>query len=96
MGFTSIWHWLVVLAIVLLVFGAGKLPKVAGDLAKGIKNFKSGLKDEDAAQADASRQLNQDAAPAGQPHGSATNAQAPTGGQPASSAAGRPAEPARS
>lgn len=47
MGFTSIWHWIVVLLIVLLLFGAGKLPKVMGDLAKGIKNFKSGLKDED-------------------------------------------------
>ncbi|MFN8925905.1 MAG: twin-arginine translocase TatA/TatE family subunit [Rhodospirillales bacterium] len=96
MGFTSIWHWLVVLVIVLLVFGAGKLPKVAGDLAKGIKNFKSGLKDEDAAQADAARQLHQDAAPAAQPQGSTTTAQAQTGGQPASANATRPAETARS
>lgn len=47
MGFTSIWHWVIVLLIVLLLFGAGKLPKVMGDLAKGIKNFKAGLKDED-------------------------------------------------
>ncbi|NYZ14256.1 twin-arginine translocase TatA/TatE family subunit [Azospirillum sp. RWY-5-1] len=46
MGLTSIWHWLIVLLIVLLLFGAGKLPKVMGDLAKGIKNFKAGLKDE--------------------------------------------------
>ena len=46
MGFTSIWHWIIVLLIVLLLFGAGKLPKVMGDLAKGIKNFKAGLKDE--------------------------------------------------
>jgi sec-independent protein translocase protein TatA len=45
MGFTSIWHWIIVLLIVLLLFGAGKLPKVMGDLAKGIKNFKAGLKD---------------------------------------------------
>ena len=54
MGFTSIWHWIIVLLIVLLLFGAGKLPKVMGDLAKGIKNFKAGLKDgeeEDAAPA---------------------------------------------
>lgn len=47
MGFSSIWHWIIVLLIVLLLFGAGKLPKVMGDLAKGIKNFKAGLKDED-------------------------------------------------
>lgn len=46
MGFSSIWHWLIVLVIVLLLFGAGKLPKVMGDVAKGIKNFKAGLKDE--------------------------------------------------
>lgn len=45
MGISSIWHWLIVLLVVLLVFGAGKLPRVMGDLAKGIKNFKSGMKD---------------------------------------------------
>ena len=37
---------LVLLAIVLIVFGAGKLPSVMGDLAKGIRNFKAGMKDE--------------------------------------------------
>ncbi|CAO3420790.1 twin-arginine translocase TatA/TatE family subunit [Azospirillum doebereinerae] len=47
MGFTSIWHWVIVLLIVLLLFGAGKLPKVMGDLAKGAKAFKAGLKDDD-------------------------------------------------
>lgn len=47
MGFSSIWHWIIVLLIVLLVFGAKKLPSVAGDLAKSIKNFKAGLKDQD-------------------------------------------------
>jgi sec-independent protein translocase protein TatA len=45
MGSFSIWHWLVVLAVVLLFFGAGRLPNVMGDLAKGIKNFKSGLRE---------------------------------------------------
>ncbi|MFD1624200.1 twin-arginine translocase TatA/TatE family subunit [Azospirillum griseum] len=45
MGFSSIWHWVIVLLIVLLLFGAGKLPKVMGDLAKGVKSFKAGLKD---------------------------------------------------
>ncbi|HEY0836954.1 MAG TPA: twin-arginine translocase TatA/TatE family subunit [Azospirillum sp.] len=67
MGSFSIWHWLVVLVIVLLLFGAGKLPKVAGDLAKGIKNFKAGLKDEDetaAPGADAKVLPNQPAPPA--------------------------------
>ena len=40
-------HWLVVLAIVLVLFGAGKLPRVMGDFAKGIKAFKSGMKEPD-------------------------------------------------
>jgi sec-independent protein translocase protein TatA len=47
MGSMSIVHWLVVLAIVLVLFGAGKLPRVMGDFAKGIKAFKLGMKDED-------------------------------------------------
>ena len=47
MGFTSAWHWILVLVVILIVFGAGKLPRVMGDLAKGIKNFKAGMKDDD-------------------------------------------------
>lgn len=39
---------LIILAIVMIIFGAGKLPSVMGDLAKGVRNFKAGLKDEDA------------------------------------------------
>jgi len=39
----SIWHVLVVLLVVLIVFGAGRLPHVMGDLGKGIRNFKAGL-----------------------------------------------------
>ena len=49
MGSFSVMHWAVVLLLVLLLFGAGKLPKVMGDLAKGVKNFKAGLKDEEEA-----------------------------------------------
>jgi sec-independent protein translocase protein TatA len=45
MDLMSITHWLVVLAIVLVLFGAGKLPTVMGDLAKGIKAFKTGISD---------------------------------------------------
>lgn len=47
MGSFSIWHWLVVLVIVLLLFGAGKIPKLMGDMAKGVKAFKSGLKEDE-------------------------------------------------
>jgi sec-independent protein translocase protein TatA len=46
MGSMSIGHWLIVLAIVLLLFGANKIPRLMGDLAKGIKAFKSGMKEE--------------------------------------------------
>lgn len=42
-------HWIVVLAIVMLLFGAGKIPRVMGDLAKGIKAFREGVKDADEA-----------------------------------------------
>jgi sec-independent protein translocase protein TatA len=47
MGGLSIWHWLIVLAVIVLLFGGGgKIPRLMGDFAKGIKSFKSGLKDE--------------------------------------------------
>jgi len=46
MGGLSIWHILLVLVVIMILFGAGKLPRVMGDLAKGIKSFKEGLKDE--------------------------------------------------
>jgi sec-independent protein translocase protein TatA len=43
----SLWHLLVVILVVVLVFGTKRLPNVMEDLAKGIKSFKKGLKDED-------------------------------------------------
>jgi len=45
MGSMSIWHWLILLVIVMLLFGAGKVPKLMGDMAKGVKAFKEGLKE---------------------------------------------------
>jgi len=42
----GIWQIVLILLIVLILFGAGKLPKVMGDVAKGVRNFKSGLKDD--------------------------------------------------
>jgi sec-independent protein translocase protein TatA len=47
MGFGSIWHWVIVLIIVVLLFGSGKISGIMGDVAKGIKAFKKGMKDED-------------------------------------------------
>jgi sec-independent protein translocase protein TatA len=51
MGSFSLMHWIVVLAIILILFGAGKLPRVMGDFAKGIKAFKAGMKEDDEAEA---------------------------------------------
>ncbi|QRG05147.1 twin-arginine translocase TatA/TatE family subunit [Xanthobacter dioxanivorans] len=47
MGSLSIWHWIVVLAVVLLLFGRGKISDLMGDVAKGIKSFKKGLAEDD-------------------------------------------------
>ncbi len=48
MGAFSIWHWLIVLVVVALMFGGrGKLSGLMGDAAKGIRAFKDGLKGED-------------------------------------------------
>jgi sec-independent protein translocase protein TatA len=46
MGGFTIWHWLIVLAVVMVLFGGkGKISGLMGDLAHGIRNFKEGLKD---------------------------------------------------
>ena len=51
MGSFSIWHWLIVLVVVLLLFGRGKIPELMGDMAKGIKSFKKGMSEDEAAEA---------------------------------------------
>jgi sec-independent protein translocase protein TatA len=43
----GIWQVVLILMIVLILFGAGKLPKVMGDVAKGVKNFKAGMQDDE-------------------------------------------------
>lgn len=43
----GVWQVVIVLVIVLIIFGAGKLPHVMGDVAKGIKNFKKGMADDE-------------------------------------------------
>jgi sec-independent protein translocase protein TatA len=48
MGSLSIWHWLVVIAVVAILFGGrGKISELVGDFAKGVKSFKKGLSDDD-------------------------------------------------
>jgi sec-independent protein translocase protein TatA len=53
MGSFSIWHWLIVLLIVVLVFGTKKLKNIGSDLGGAVKGFKDGMKDGSASAADA-------------------------------------------
>lgn len=55
MGSFSIWHWLIVLVVIVLVFGTGKLKNVGKDLGGAIKGFKEGMKEGTDASADAAK-----------------------------------------
>jgi sec-independent protein translocase protein TatA len=79
MGSFSLMHWIVVLAIILILFGAGKLPRVMGDFAKGIKAFKAGMREDEEPETAAPAQVpppaatsastaSASAAPADRPH----------------------------
>ena len=50
MGSLSIWHWIIVIAVVLLLFGRGKISELMGDVAQGIKAFKKGMSDDEVAK----------------------------------------------
>jgi sec-independent protein translocase protein TatA len=73
MDYFSIWHWLIVGAILVLVFGGrGKISELMGDAAKGIKAFKKGMAEEDstggvASKADPSMRSNDYQKPADEP-----------------------------
>jgi len=54
MGSFSIWHWMVVLLVVLLLFGGGKVSSLMGDFAKGIKSFKKNMAEPDDVSMEAS------------------------------------------
>jgi sec-independent protein translocase protein TatA len=66
MGAFSIWHWLIVLVVVLVLFGGGgKISRLMGDFGKGLKSFKKGMKEEEAASDDKTKEpktLNSEAA----------------------------------
>ena len=47
MGSFSIWHWLIVLLIVLVLFGRGRVAEIMGDFGKGIKSFKQGMNEDE-------------------------------------------------
>jgi sec-independent protein translocase protein TatA len=52
MGSMSVWHWIIVIAVVLLLFGRGKISELMGDVAQGIKAFKKGMTEEESAKAE--------------------------------------------
>ena len=63
MGFTSIWHWIIVLAVVLILFARpGKISGIMGDFGKGLRSFKEGVKPEEADEDKAAEEVK--AAPA--------------------------------
>lgn len=64
MGFTSIWHWIIVLAVVLILFARpGKISGIMGDFGKGLRNFRQGMR-EDGSAADADEEVDVIEAPA--------------------------------
>ena len=56
----SIWQLLIVLVIVLLLFGGGKIPQLMGDMAKGIKSFKRGMSDEEKKDENIEKKIDED------------------------------------
>ena len=52
MGSLSIWHWIIVIAVILLLFGRGKISELMGDVAQGIKAFKKGMSEDEVAKTD--------------------------------------------
>jgi len=52
MGSLSIWHWIIVIAVVLLLFGRGKISELMGDVAQGIKAFKKGMSEDEVTKTD--------------------------------------------
>jgi sec-independent protein translocase protein TatA len=53
MGSWSIWHWALVILVIMLLFGRGKISDLMGDVAKGIKSFKKGMADDELTAGDA-------------------------------------------
>ncbi len=50
MGGFSLWHWLIVGLVILLLFGKGRFSDMMGDVAKGLKSFKKGMSEDDEAE----------------------------------------------
>ena len=55
MGGFSLWHWLIVGLVILLLFGKGRFSDMMGDVAKGLRSFKKGMTEEEEAEAETRR-----------------------------------------
>jgi sec-independent protein translocase protein TatA len=74
MGSFSIWHWMIVLLVVLLLFGSGKVSNLMGDFAKGIKSFKKNMAEDTDASMEATAERPAATIPPPGPATSATGA----------------------
>ena len=83
MGGLSIWHWLIVLAVILLLFGGGKVSTLMGDFAKGIKAFKKNMAEDNDVSMEATER----------PAGSIAAPNAPAAAAPHTTTATVPREP---
>jgi len=63
MGSLSIWHWMIVIVVVLLLFGRGKISDLMGDVAGGIKAFKKGMAEDDTPKAEPPKSIETAATP---------------------------------
>jgi sec-independent protein translocase protein TatA len=78
MGSFSLWHWLVVIILILLLFGRGRISDMMGDIGKGLKSFKQGMaEDEDKPKPAEPRQLPRDQQPIDITPGASPPAQTP-------------------
>jgi sec-independent protein translocase protein TatA len=68
MGSFSIWHWIIVLVVVLLVFGTKKLRGAGRDLGEAVKGFKKGMSDDDKPAGQLGDESRQDETRSGQRH----------------------------
>ncbi|HKX77599.1 MAG TPA: twin-arginine translocase TatA/TatE family subunit [Novosphingobium sp.] len=84
MGFGSLWHWIIVLLVVLVLFGRGRISEIMGDFGKGIKSFKSGLNDDDTPAPPPPAQITQHAPPAAEAKSAAATTSVPAEGGSAS------------
>ena len=77
MGLDSIWHWIIFLVVILIIFGTGKLTKIGPDLGKAVREFKKALGGDDKDEAKAGEESIKADPPAQAPAAEATQKQEP-------------------